>query len=259
MKIDKELPIIEEKNLNLQKYQIIYIKDIIRDIFDKFVRRIFYKYKYRNFFKKQNYNIDLVLPSKGFSSLSRKKKLNSIKLIKNKKILIVGCGNGLDIINWLKFKPKYIEAIDLFDYSRSWQKIEKYLKKDKSNTKIKFYQKNILELNSYNKFDFIVSDAVFEHLEKLDEAIKKLTILLKKDGVIYASYGPLWYCFGGDHFSGRDKKENGYNHIILSKKKYKIYFNKNVNSPENEIKHHGSAGIFVKKKLFSKKNANEYF
>ena len=29
LKIDKELPIIDEKNLNKEKYQIVYIKDII--------------------------------------------------------------------------------------------------------------------------------------------------------------------------------------------------------------------------------------
>ena len=64
------------------------LRDLLRDYLDKFIRRPFYNIKYKNFFKKQNYNIDLVLPSKGFSSNERRKKLNSISSIKNKDILL---------------------------------------------------------------------------------------------------------------------------------------------------------------------------
>ena len=98
-------------------------------MYDLLIRRTYYKHYYKKFLKKQNYKINLILPAKGFSDLARKKKLNSIKNINGSKILNIGCGNGFDIISWVKFKPSYIEAIDLMNYSKSWNKIKKYLKK----------------------------------------------------------------------------------------------------------------------------------
>ena len=234
------------------------IKDKIRDLYDQLIRRTYYKNYYKKFFKKQKYKIDLVLPAKGFSDLARKKKLNSIKNINRSKILNIGCGNGIDIISWIKFKPSFIEAIDLMNYSQSWNKIEKYLKKKNIQTKVSFKQKNIININQKKKFDFIVSDAVFEHLSEFDKCIRICSKLLKKNGIIYASYGPLWYNYGGDHFSGRDKFINGFNHIILDKKKYLNYFNKNFRSIKHEIKFHGSAGLFVAKNLFSKLRGQDY-
>ena len=108
-----------------------------RDVYDFLIRRNFYKYFYNNFFKNQKYNIDLVLPAKGFSSQSRKNKLNSLKSIKNKSILSIGCGNGFDTVNWLKFNPKSITAIDLLNYSSSWKKMKNYVLKKKISYKFR--------------------------------------------------------------------------------------------------------------------------
>ena len=258
MNIKENQTDISKENIDLNNYFNNSIKNTIRDLLDKIIRRNFYKIIYKNFFCNQKYKFDLVLPSKGYSALSRKKKLNSLKCIENKKILILGCGDGFDVISWLRFKPKYIEGVDLLNYSTSWLKVKKLLKKNQSITKVKFYQKDILKLSTSKKFDFIISDAVFEHLIKLEETIKHLCKLLKKDGMIYSSYGPLWYCYGGDHFSGRDNSKNGFNHIVLKKNDYKKYVNKNIQSLKDEIENFGAGGLFVKKNLFSKKTGNSY-
>ena len=252
----------KNKDISLKYYSLDksfrhFLFSKIRDAFDFFLRRNFYKYIYKNFFKKQKYQIDLVLPSKGFSDQSRKNKLNNFKNIKNKSILSIGCGNGFDILNWLKFKPKSILAIDILNYSASWRKVKRYALRS-NDTKLNFKQIDVLKLNSSKKFDFIVSDAVFEHLKDFKRVISFCNKILNKDGIIYASYGPLWYNYGGDHFSGRDKIENGFNHILLNKKDYKKYFNKNVGSLDYEIKYKGSGGLLVKKNLFSKLLPNQY-
>lgn len=243
---------ITNKPLNLK------LKEFFRDIFDNIFRRQFYKIKFKNFFKTQVYKIDLILPSKGFSSLERKKKLNSFSDINGKDILILGCGNGDEVFEWVKFKPKSITGIDILSYKRSWNQVKLYAKKKKINTKIVFVQGDILNLKSSKKFDFIVSDAVFEHLKNFQIIIKKCRSLLVNSGIMYASYGPLWYNLGGDHFSNRNNSIEGFNHLLLSKKKYQLFFQNNVQNLEQEIKLHGSAGVFVKKKLFSKLTANQY-
>ena len=69
-----------------------------------------------------------------------------------------------------------------------------------NDTKLNFKQIDVLKLNSSKKFDFIVSDAVFEHLKDFKRVISFCNKILNKDGIIYASYGPLWYNYGGDHF-----------------------------------------------------------
>ena len=249
---------VSNSNLNLNEYTRQNLKNYLRDFYDFLIRRNFYYFKYKNFFKKQKYFIILVLPSKGFSDLERKKKLISMKKIKGKKILCIGCGNGFELLSWLKFKPSYIKAIDIFNYSNSWNKVNKFILENNFRTKIAFSQKNVLDLEINEKFDFIVSDAVFEHLKQFEKVISHSTKLLNDDGVIYASYGPLWYAYGGDHFSGRDKIENGFNHLVLDEKEYFNYFNKNVGNMDYEIKHKGSGGLFVKEKLFSKIKGNEY-
>ena len=230
----------------------------VRDAYDFFIRRTFYKYFYKNFFTHQTYKIDIVLPSKGFSDEARKNKLNKIKDIKNKSILLIGCGNGFDILNWIKFNPKSILAIDILNYEASWKKVKKYIQKKSKNIELEFKQIDILKLNSSSKFDFIVSDAVFEHLKDFKKVISFCKKILKKNGIIYASYGPLWYNYGGDHFSGRDKVENGFNHILLNKKKYNEYYKNNVGNLDYEINYKGSGGLLVKKNLFSKLLPNEY-
>ena len=76
---------------------------------------------------------------------------------------------------------------------------------------------------------------------------------------MYASYGgPMWLTYGGDHFSGRDNKKNGFNHLLLSKKKYEAYFNKNAGTLNYELNEGGGGGILVQEDLFSKLNANQY-
>ena len=171
----------------------------------------------------------------------------------------IGCGNAFDYHHWFKFDPKKIVGIDVLNYKTSWQTVKKFVKDEKINTEVEFYKLDIVNFQYKEKFDFIVSDAVFEHCKDFPRVINKCYKLLKKNGILYASYGgPLWYTYGGDHFSGRDNILNGFNHLLLNKKKYKAYFNKNVRSLEYELYEGGGGGVLVKKNLFSKLSGNEY-
>ena len=69
---------VSTRHMNFYKEKNYRFRDKLRDLYDFILRRPFYKNLYNNFFKQQNYKIDFVLPSKGFSHLARRKKLNSI-------------------------------------------------------------------------------------------------------------------------------------------------------------------------------------
>ena len=75
---------ISTKHINFFEIKNYSVRDKVRDYYDVLIRRPIYDLIYRNFFKNQNYTIDHVLPSKGFSTLARRQKLNDIKNIKNK-------------------------------------------------------------------------------------------------------------------------------------------------------------------------------
>ena len=66
---------ISHPDLNIKNYIKRDFKKILRDFFDYLIRKNFYYFKYKNFFKKQNYYFNLTLPSKGFSDEARKKKI----------------------------------------------------------------------------------------------------------------------------------------------------------------------------------------
>ena len=47
--------------------------------------------------------------------------------------------------------------------------------------------------------------------------------MLKNRGFLYSTFGPLWYSWGGDHVSGVNDINNGYNHLLMNDREYKNY------------------------------------
>ena len=205
------------------------------ELFKDFIRRYFYPII--NFFNHciairsypflKKFNADLILLSQRGNDYQRhRRRLNSIKKIKGSTVLIVGVGTGRDIESWVEYKPKKIIAIDIINYKKVWDYWKEYYKKS-HNLEIQFLQKSITDLSflNSNSIDIISSDAVFEHIKEFDVSIKELYRVLKKKGFLYSTFGPLWYSWGGDHVSGTDNINNGYNHLILSSNEYKTYLN----------------------------------
>lgn len=199
-----------------------YPREIVRDMLDRLIRRPFYKIRYRKKFADFSCKIDLVLPEKGMSTLARRSWINQYAPLKNSRILVVGCGDGWDFGSYLRYQPKEILGVDLYNFSSSWAKIQDYVMESKLPTQVSFKQADISQLDKIGvgKFDIICSDAVFEHFREFEISIKVLYNLLRPQGIMYASYGPLWYTWGGDHFSGRGGIEQGFNHL------YQIWISK---------------------------------
>jgi SAM-dependent methyltransferase len=171
----------------------------------------------------------------------------------NKTILVQGTGNGWDTIGWAKFKPGKIIAVDLFEFD-SWQEITKYVQREYS-IKIDFYAAPLHELTFIRdgSIDLCASHTVLEHVKNLNEVMIETYRILKPGGIVYATYGPLWYCAGGDHF-GRGALKNYFNHILLDHEDYLNYFN----SVKEDVEDFQSGGRYIELDLFSKLRTEEY-
>ncbi len=196
-----------------------------------------------------------VLPGRGMPIESRRIWATKNCDISNSTILVQGTGTGWDVLSWARLKPKKIIAIDCFEFETSWNEIRSYCQ-EALQVNVEFYQcplENISFLGDCN-IDICVSDAVFEHCQNLGAVLKESFRVLKSGGTLYASYGPLWFSAGGDHFSGRGGLQHAFNHILLEPDDYNKYYCAFVE--ENEDFQNG--GRYIELDLFSKLKTRHY-
>jgi SAM-dependent methyltransferase len=105
-----------------------------------------------------------------------------------------------------------------------------------------------------NSVDFIASDAVYEHCRNLPAVMAESSRILKPGGCIYASYGPLYFCAGGDHFSGRGGLETCFNHLLLEPEAYQHY----LEAQRQEIEDFQGGARYIELKLFSYLTTGQY-
>lgn len=215
-----------------------------------FINNIFLKLMFREV---RNLEIDkLFLGHRGSDYETLRRKVNSFSSIKGKDILVIGCGTGRDLDSWLTYKPRKLVAIDLFRYDTAWNMMKLRYKELYPGVDIQFDQQDLNELNIKEQFDFVVSDAVFEHLRNFEKSLENVVKLLKQNGILYATFGPLWYSWGGDHIGG--KLENGYNHLLLDEEDYK-----NSLTIKGDFQHdEGDGRTWIFNDLFSYLRPSEY-
>ena len=197
----------------------------------------------------------LYLGQRGNDYSAHRKKINKYSQIKGKNLLIVGCGTGGDLDSWVKYRPKKITAIDLFNYTKAWEKQKKYFLNE-YNVDVEFIQADLIDLSIINdeSIDIVGSDAVFEHLNQFSRCMTEIKRVLTKGGFLYSTFGPLWNCWGGDHISGSDTFNNGYNHIVLDKLAYQEYLDS-----FGEYSHDSGDGrTWIYNDLFSYYRADDY-
>jgi SAM-dependent methyltransferase len=178
-----------------------------------------------------------------------------LKNLREALVLVQGTGTGWDVISWARLGPRRIIATDMFPFEDSWEDITRYCY-DHYKVRVDFRVSAIEEVPfvESNRVDFIASDAVYEHCRDLPGVMRESFRILKPGGCIYASYGPLYFCAGGDHFSGRGGLENCFNHLQLDPEVYQQY----LEAYREEIEDFQGGARYIELNLFSYLTTRQY-
>lgn len=113
-------------------------------------------------------------------------------------VLIVGCGNG-----WLErmlYDMGIGKNFDAFDLS---EKYIKEAKEQKGSRSINYFIEDVNEMKTIEnrKYDAVFNFAILHHATKIDYAIRKLSKVLKSDGLIFNEeyVGPAQNQYSDEH------------------------------------------------------------
>lgn len=175
--------------------------------------------------------------------------------IRRSSILVQGTGTGWDAVLWASLRPHRVMAVDLFPFEESWDEIREFCK-EQWGVPVEFAATPLEAIAGVGDggFDLCVSDAVFEHCTDLAAVMRESRRVLRPGGFLYASYGPLWFSPGGDHFSGRGGLGNVYAHLELAPSAYDEYFRRYLGDTEQ----FQSGGRYVELGLFSRLATRDY-
>ena len=195
--------------------------------------------------------IDKALVKKRFSRNLKTYKDNSVvqnkmadKLVEMirfqpKKILELGCGSGLLTEKLIKkFNTTTYDAIDIVE------DCEKYINEISSN--INFYHSDIETFNFQDKYDLIISNAVFQWVEDLPLFIEDIKKCLNPNGIL------LFSTFGTDNLleisklTGESLKYiaiQELNSLLHPQEIYEDKISLNFDTPKDVLKHLKYTGV----------------
>jgi SAM-dependent methyltransferase len=185
-----------------------------------------------------------------------RRRVNSFLPLRGARILIAGCGTGRDLASWVAWSPAKVLAADWFSYDRAWACWRERFAATTPGTEVRFMQADLAQLSELDdaSLDVVGSDAVFEHLKDLPAVLNEFRRILRPGGIMYATFGPLWYGWGGDHVSGYDAIGSGFNHIHLPHEEWLRYVD--AASGQEHSEHDGRT--WIRHDLFSRLRTDQY-
>lgn len=138
-----------------------------------------------------------------------------------KDVLLPGCHfNSQETRDWLSTDCRSVTMIDIVDWSQAFQKAKPEICRE-YRPGVSFHFGSLEKLPfAEGSFDLIETRAVLEHVGNIEAAAREMARVLRPGGVAIHSFGPLYFCAGGDHCIGAYGQDHVYDHLLLDEKEY---------------------------------------
>lgn len=142
------------------------------------------------------------------------------------RVLIPGCYlGGEDVQFWLRRGAQRLDGVDLNSLATRWSAIVPELRRS-FGADVHFQQAPLEQLPFLDEsFDVIASAAVLEHVQNLEAIAAETARVLKRGGIAWHGFGPLYFSFGADHCIAAYGDDCGYDHLLLSEEEYQSRIN----------------------------------
>jgi SAM-dependent methyltransferase len=123
-------------------------------------------------------------------------------------LLVIGAGSGDELALWQRQCPHSLTATDFLaspDASRA-------------QPGVRWAQSDARALPFADaSFDLVASTALFEHIDRVEDAASEMARVTRPGGVVFANFGPLYHTYGGAHYEG------AYEHLWMSDAQLEAY------------------------------------
>jgi len=118
-----------------------------------------------------------------------------LNLINSKRILDFGCGTGYQSAALVKNGAKYVLGVDM--NQKCLEKARELAANFGLGRQIEFMDK--VENNFSGSFDIAISQNSMEHFNDPVKILDEIKSAMKKGGIIFITFGPLWFSPYGSH------------------------------------------------------------
>lgn len=123
-------------------------------------------------------------------------------------VLVLGAGRGGELTLWERQRPRSLTATDFFAHGDAWR----------GHEGVRFVQSDARRLPFADaSFDLVASTALFEHIDRVDDAASEMARVLRPGGAVFANFGPLYHTYGGAHYGG------AFEHLWMSDRQLEHY------------------------------------
>ena len=124
-------------------------------------------------------------------------------------VLAMGCREGQEALLWLRHGARSVTGIDYNPRTATWRRL------GERGLAMRFLAADARRLPfDDSTFDIVSSESLLEHVRHPGDAIAEMHRVVKRDGLVFSIFGPLYCTASGAHYEGT------YEHLLLSRTEF---------------------------------------